>query len=77
MLNNPLPGHRVGSLPSIAIIVKPIFYPEIRKIITRGFVETIKEKFPEAEVIAGVATGAIVMEHCCRSHELTLCVCSQ
>jgi orotate phosphoribosyltransferase len=38
---------------------KTYFYPEIRKIITRGFVETIKEKFPEAEVIAGVATGAI------------------
>jgi len=38
---------------------KTYFYPEMRKIITQGFVKTIQEKFNDVEVIAGVATGAI------------------
>ncbi|NSW45399.1 MAG: orotate phosphoribosyltransferase [Bacteroidales bacterium] len=38
---------------------KTYFYPELRKLITQGFVKTIQEKFPHVEVIAGVATGAI------------------
>lgn len=34
-------------------------YPEVRKQIYEAFAESISEKYPEAEVIAGVATGAI------------------
>lgn len=38
---------------------KTYFYPELRKIIAKGFVQTIKQYYPNVEVIAGVATGAI------------------
>ncbi|HET7522080.1 MAG TPA: orotate phosphoribosyltransferase [Bacillales bacterium] len=34
-------------------------YPHIRRKITQAFVEIIREKFPEAEVIAGTATAGI------------------
>jgi orotate phosphoribosyltransferase len=34
-------------------------YPEIRTVIRDNFAEIINEKFPEADLIAGVATGAI------------------
>ncbi|MDY3024711.1 orotate phosphoribosyltransferase [Streptococcus hyovaginalis] len=34
-------------------------YPETRDLIEDGFVETIKEQFPEVEVIAGTATAGI------------------
>lgn len=34
-------------------------FPEVRKKIYEGFAELISEKYPEAQVIAGVATGAI------------------
>ena len=34
-------------------------YPEIRENICRWMADIIKEKYPEVEVIAGVATGAI------------------
>lgn len=34
-------------------------YPETRDLIENGFVETIKEQFPEVEVIAGTATAGI------------------
>ena len=34
-------------------------YPEVRKIISDRFVEIIKKEFPEPDLIAGVATGAI------------------
>jgi orotate phosphoribosyltransferase len=38
---------------------KILSYPETRTFIRDKFVEVIKEKYPDAEVIAGVATGAI------------------
>jgi orotate phosphoribosyltransferase len=38
---------------------KVLSYPETRKFIYEQFAKLIKEKYPEAEVIAGVATGAI------------------
>ena len=38
---------------------KILSYPETRGFICEKFVELIKVKYPEAEVIAGVATGAI------------------
>lgn len=38
---------------------KTYFYPELRKMIAKGFVQTIRQFYPEVEVIAGVATGAI------------------
>jgi orotate phosphoribosyltransferase len=34
-------------------------YPEVREAICDGFVEKIKTKYPNAEAIAGVATGGI------------------
>ena len=38
---------------------KILSYPETRSFIRDKFVEIIREKYPDAEVIAGVATGAI------------------
>ena len=38
---------------------KILSYPKTRAYICEQFVEVVKEKYPEAEVIAGVATGAI------------------
>ncbi|MEL7586027.1 MAG: orotate phosphoribosyltransferase [Prolixibacteraceae bacterium] len=38
---------------------KLLSYPETRTFIRDQFVKLIREKYPEAEVIAGVATGAI------------------
>jgi len=40
---------------------KTLSYPEIRKIITNGFIEIIESKFGKADAIAGVATGAIAI----------------
>lgn len=38
---------------------KTLSYPQIRTFIKNGLVEMVKEKYPDTEVIAGVATGAI------------------
>lgn len=38
---------------------KILSYPETRDFICEQFTRIVKEKYPEAEVIAGVATGAI------------------
>jgi len=38
---------------------KTLSFPEVRKAICDGFVKTIEEKYPQVQVIAGVATGAI------------------
>ncbi len=38
---------------------KTLSYPEVRKLIYESFAERITELYPEAEIIAGVATGAI------------------
>ena len=38
---------------------KTLSYPEVRTYIRAQFVRLIRENFPEVEVIAGVATGAI------------------
>jgi orotate phosphoribosyltransferase len=40
---------------------KILSYPKTRNYIRDRFVEVIKEKYPQAEVIAGVATGAIAI----------------
>ncbi|WP_148629553.1 orotate phosphoribosyltransferase [Bacillus sp. E214] len=34
-------------------------YPEVRRDVARGLAQLIKEKFPEAEIIAGTATAGI------------------
>ncbi|WP_284638780.1 orotate phosphoribosyltransferase [Paenibacillus silviterrae] len=36
-----------------------ISYPEVREMIADGFVQLIKENYPDAEMIAGAATGGI------------------
>jgi orotate phosphoribosyltransferase len=38
---------------------KTLSYPEVRSLICEGFKKQIIEKYPDVEVIAGVATGAI------------------
>ncbi len=38
---------------------KTLSYPQIRTFIRDGLVETVKKHYPDVEVIAGVATGAI------------------
>lgn len=38
---------------------KILSYPEARTLVRNKFVEIIRKKYPETEVIAGVATGAI------------------
>ena len=38
---------------------KTLSYPEVRNFIKESFVSLIRDKFPEVEGIAGVATGAI------------------
>lgn len=40
---------------------KVLSYPEARKEIYREFAEIIRKKYPEVEIIAGVATGAIAI----------------
>lgn len=40
---------------------KTLSYPEIRSSILKSFLKTIRDKFAEAEVIAGVATAGIPM----------------
>jgi orotate phosphoribosyltransferase len=40
---------------------KILSYPKTRTYIRDRFVEVVKEKYPQAEVIAGVATGAIAI----------------
>ncbi len=38
---------------------KTLSFPEARDLIKKAFAERVKEKYPDVEVIAGVATGAI------------------
>jgi orotate phosphoribosyltransferase len=38
---------------------RTLSFPEVRRIIKKSFVQIIREHYPTAEVIAGVATGAI------------------
>ena len=38
---------------------KTLSFPETRSFICRQFIELIRKKYPETEVVAGVATGAI------------------
>jgi len=40
---------------------KILSYPKTRTFIRDRFVEMVREKYPEAEVVAGVATGAIAI----------------
>lgn len=40
---------------------KILSHPQLRNFVRDGFVEIIHDKFPDTEVIAGVATGAIAM----------------
>lgn len=40
---------------------KTLSYPEVRTFISKSMVKIIREKYPDVEVIAGVATGAIAV----------------
>ncbi|MBI4645179.1 MAG: orotate phosphoribosyltransferase [Bacteroidia bacterium] len=50
---------------------KTLSYPEVRNYIKDRFTEIIKSKYPDVEVIAGVATGAIA-HGALVAHELNL-----
>jgi len=40
---------------------KTLSFPQVRSYIKEAFAQTVKEKYPDVEVIAGVATGAIAL----------------
>jgi len=40
---------------------KTLSYPEVRNFLKNGFAEIIRTKYPDTELIAGVATGAIAV----------------
>ncbi len=40
---------------------KTLSYPKIRKYLAESFATTVKQQFPDVEVIAGVATGGIAV----------------
>ncbi len=40
---------------------KTLSYPHVRNFIKQEFAQLLKQKYPNAEVIAGVATGAIAI----------------
>ena len=55
---HPLRGHPVGN-HLLLMIPETLSYPGVRSYIKEQFAAVIREKYPQAEVIAGVATGAI------------------
>ncbi len=59
--NNPFTWASGWKSPIYCDNRKTLSYPETRTYIRDCFVNVIKEKYPEAEVIAGVATGAIAI----------------
>lgn len=40
---------------------KTLSYPDVRTLIAKGLAQGVREKFADAEVVAGVATGAIAV----------------
>ena len=59
--NNPFTWASGWKSPIYCDNRKILSYPETRTFIRDRFVEVIREKYPETEVIAGVATGAIAI----------------
>lgn len=59
--NNPFTWASGWKSPIYCDNRKILSYPETRTFIRDKFVEVIREKYPDAEVIAGVATGAIAI----------------
>jgi len=59
--NNPFTWASGWKSPIYCDNRKILSYPETRTYIRDKFVEVIREKYPDAEVIAGVATGAIAI----------------
>ncbi len=57
--NNPFTWASGWKSPIYCDNRKILSYPEARSFIRDKFAEIIREKYPQAEVIAGVATGAI------------------
>lgn len=59
--NNPFTWASGWKSPIYCDNRKTLSYPDTRSFIRDSFVKLIQEKYPEAEVIAGVATGAIAI----------------
>ncbi len=57
--NNPFTWASGWKSPIYCDNRKTLSYPEVRSYIKEQFATLIREKYPEVEVIAGVATGAI------------------
>ena len=57
--NNPFTWASGWKSPIYCDNRKTLSFPAIRTLVRDAFVKTIKEKYPNVEVIAGVATGAI------------------
>ena len=57
--NNPFTWASGWKAPIYCDNRKILSYPEVRTFIAQQFCKIIREKYPNAEVIAGVATGAI------------------
>lgn len=57
--NNPFTWASGWKSPIYCDNRKTLSYPEVRSYIKEQFAALIREKYPEVEVIAGVATGAI------------------
>ncbi len=56
---NPFTWASDGNPHFIATIAKTLSYPELRNFVKIEIGRLIAERFPEADAIAGVATGAI------------------
>jgi len=59
--NNPFTWASGWQSPIYCDNRKTLSYPEVRTLIAKGLAQGVKEKFANATVIAGVATGAIAI----------------
>lgn len=59
--NNPFTWASGWKSPIYCDNRKTLSYPNVRRLIANGLAQGVKEKFPNAEVVAGVATGAIAI----------------
>ena len=56
---NPFTWASDGKSPIYCDNRKTLSFPDVRTFIKKAFVAAVREKYPDVEVIAGVATGAI------------------
>ncbi len=59
--NNPFTWASGWKSPIYCDNRKTLSYPDVRRLIAKGLAQGVREKFANAEVVAGVATGAIAI----------------